>query len=222
MGLVLEMQQAAMDSDTDIPALLRKAHVVAHKLKLRAFKAWTECEMNGYDAGKKLPPYRRVYGNLVCYNPYNGLWIPLTVSDARSRENLSLRELHFSVKVLQEQLKSGQSLVRLPYPPILEASIMGQMREDYKPATEISLDAHQMILDTVRNTILKWSLKLEDEGIFGEGLTFKQAEVEVAAKKQDELRPVIHINIENMTNSVLQAGSPGAEVYFDPSETENN
>ena len=40
------------------------------------------------------------------------------------------------------------------------------------PFLQIRKTAFARILDAVRNTILEWSLKMEADGIHGEGLTF--------------------------------------------------
>ena len=43
-GIVLELQKEAMDSNADIESLLRKAYVIARKLKLLEFEEWIQCE----------------------------------------------------------------------------------------------------------------------------------------------------------------------------------
>ena len=98
MSLVLELQQLAWDKKNDLSDLLKKAYAVAFKLNLRGFKTWTECEMNGY-VGKKMPPYRRVQGRVVCHNPYHG-WIPfICLNDPKMQANLSVRWLNTPVGV---------------------------------------------------------------------------------------------------------------------------
>ena len=47
-SLVLELQQEVLKPDCDILIALRKAHVIAIKLRLREFDAWIQSELNGY------------------------------------------------------------------------------------------------------------------------------------------------------------------------------
>ena len=39
-GIVLELQREAMDKNADVESLLRKAYVIARKLKLSDFEEW--------------------------------------------------------------------------------------------------------------------------------------------------------------------------------------
>ena len=52
-GLVSELQKDALDSNVKLSDLLRKALVVATKLKMPDFKTWIQKELNGY--GDKIP-----------------------------------------------------------------------------------------------------------------------------------------------------------------------
>ena len=72
MSIILELQQAATSSDVDILNLLRKAYLVARKLKLRDFTKLIDHEMNGYGEDDDTPQYRYHQGPLVISNPYNG------------------------------------------------------------------------------------------------------------------------------------------------------
>lgn len=50
--IVLDLQKAALKEDCDILNLLRKAYLVARKLKLKEFEDWVNCELNGYTKRK--------------------------------------------------------------------------------------------------------------------------------------------------------------------------
>jgi hypothetical protein len=81
------------------------------------------------------------------------------------------------------------------------------------PQLHIPVSNVSAILDAVRNTILKWSLKLEEEGILGDGMSFSPAEKETAAREAPVLdKPVnYYIHVEgDMVNSTVQQGSPAA------------
>ena len=101
---------------------------------------------------------------------------------------------------------------------------MRGMEFPFRPALEVSRSSYVAILDKVRNTILNWSLKLEADGILGEGLTFSQQEKKTAAEKEPELRPLVTVYVNNnvaagkMEKSAVQQASPQGEMYFDPDE----
>ena len=56
--IVTELQHEALKSDFDIMNLLRKAYLVARKLKLQEFEDWVNNELNGYKDLDKIPDYR--------------------------------------------------------------------------------------------------------------------------------------------------------------------
>ena len=60
-SLIEELQRDALDSSVQVADLLRKALVVATKLKLDEFRQWAERELEGYDK-VDLPSYREFYG----------------------------------------------------------------------------------------------------------------------------------------------------------------
>ena len=58
MSLLRDIQQAAVDSDTDITELLRKCKILAARLGNEEFKQWVDNELNGYSTDDSLPQYR--------------------------------------------------------------------------------------------------------------------------------------------------------------------
>lgn len=84
-SLVLDLQQEVLKPDCDILSALRKAHLIAAKLKLAEFDSWIMSELNGYKGGQlDFPQYRIVRGVLKARNPYNG-WIPVQFADNKQR-----------------------------------------------------------------------------------------------------------------------------------------
>src|SRR5438034_4415577 len=79
---VIELQKLASDSNSSLIDLLRKALVVATKLKLPDFKKWIESELKGYGNTKvmDIPKYRHTTCEIRCRNPYHG-WIPYIIQD---------------------------------------------------------------------------------------------------------------------------------------------
>ena len=62
-SLVLDLQQEILKPDCDILNALRKAHIIAIKLKLSEFDTWIQSELNGYETNQDLiPDYRKISG----------------------------------------------------------------------------------------------------------------------------------------------------------------
>jgi len=53
--LVLELQQEAADGSSPLPDILRKARMVATKLKLADMNAWIGHELHGYSRDSEVP-----------------------------------------------------------------------------------------------------------------------------------------------------------------------
>ncbi len=68
------------DLGFDIMNLLRKAYLVARKLKLQEFEDWVNNELNGYKDLDKIPDYRLLRGELKAWNTYHG-WIPVILQN---------------------------------------------------------------------------------------------------------------------------------------------
>ena len=77
---VIDLQEAITSPDCDIVNVLRKAHVIAAKLKLTEFDKWVQYELNGYGDQAIIPEYRWVSGKLKGFNPCHG-WIPAIIPD---------------------------------------------------------------------------------------------------------------------------------------------
>ena len=58
MSLLRDIQDAAVDSRTSLPALLRRCKILAAHLGNAEFKAWVDAELNGYASKEAVPPYR--------------------------------------------------------------------------------------------------------------------------------------------------------------------
>ena len=65
MGLLSEIQDAAVDGTFDLETLLRKCRVLATKLKHEELKNWVACELDGYPSDIPLPGYRKCSGYAI-------------------------------------------------------------------------------------------------------------------------------------------------------------
>lgn len=208
-GLVFELQKDALDSETNVSNLLRKALVVSKKLGIIEIETWINSELSGYKSGDTLPSYRRIQGEVKAWNPYNGLWIPMIFHETEWAENLSLRTICESVEELDSILtesSTGSGTLHCRFPPNVERTLMQLASVDLQPTLVIGRVQFVGILNAVRNNILNWSLELEQKGILGEGMSFSNEEKKLA----HQISYNITNNIGSMQNSQLQQDSSGA------------
>lgn len=206
-SLVLELQRDALMSGSPVTDLLRKAIVAAKKLGITEFEVWAENELSGYPPDVDIPRYRNVRGDIKAWNPYHG-WIPVLLQDANLAERLSARNCSQGIAELESLLQSSDNngLLQMPFPKANEQRLMSMMELPLVPTLVVSRTAVVRIVDTARNTVLNWALRLEQDGILGYGMSFTPDERSRAAGHT--------YNITNfhgsVTGSQIQQFSPGA------------
>lgn len=184
MPLVLQLQSLAQDGGNDVVGLVRRALVVATKLKLPEFADWLNLELSGYEEKAGVPAYRRVPTTLVSHNPYNGTR-PVQWGEADEIYR------HFSNALLWQPIGSLTAL--------LQNTDAGKGRGQFG------------VLDAVRKEILRWSLQLEAEGILGEGMSFSPKEKTMAKESQTIHNYGLLVQGNNASAAQAQ-NSPGAAV----------
>lgn len=191
-SLVLELQHLCTEPDSDVGALLRKALVIATKLKRDDFKAWTESELNGYAKGA-VPEYRKLRAEIRLKNPYRGL-IPVHFPNQETHDLftwISVRDPVANIISLVQGQTSNKTQPVFPLSPREEAFLLqNQNGLDLPPVRTVAINQLEGIVEAVRTAILEWTLRLEADGILGEGLTFSNEEKEKAMSSQN-------IRIEN-------------------------
>jgi len=186
--IVIELQEMSSDENIPITALIRKALIVASKLNLSDFKKWIEKEINGYEEVSEIPEYRNVTGEVKAFNPYNGLWIPLLWADAP--EGVYNRKIGQKISEIEYNYKFADGKIVVPFTQEQQQILIKNFDAPSPPYLIINKAALAGILESVKDIILKWSLKLEKEGIFGKDMIFSKEEQEKAINNQQ-------IRIEN-------------------------
>lgn len=207
-SLVLELQADALDENTSIVSLLRKARTVSSKLSVSTIDQWLDWEMNGYKLASTVPAYREVFGKTVCFNPYRG-YIPLDITDPKLKRIVSLRKLFMPVTQLTQFVGGEPGRILLfPYSPEQSAKLMSMMQEPFEPSLEVPANLIEGVVASVRNRILDFALDLERQGILGEGMSFTKQEKLVASQ--------IHynVNVENMHGSQIQQGTTNSSQSY--------
>lgn len=192
-GIVLQLQRDALDENVDVETLLRKAYVVASKLKLEDFKEWVLNEQNGYTG--KTPDYRLVKGELKARN-LHGRMLPVCFP-SNIADEINTMPISEPIATITDLYTSSKNPIYFSctgaFNEFLNAHTTANNSSFY---FETSTSAMKNILSAVRNAILEWSLNLEANGIVGQGLSFSDHEVETAHSVQ---------NINNYTNNFFSA-----------------
>lgn len=181
-SLVEELQRDALNQNVAMVELLHKCLVVAMKLGIQEFASWARLEIDGYK-GKEVPEYRIVNGQPQVFNPLQG-YQPLFFPDSKLTEWFSRMHFNQPIGQIEHELKSaektGSDGFCVSYSPQVERKLMDAIEVRLQPFLNISASQFQKILDSVRKIILEWTLKLEADGIIGEGISFSREEKEKA------------------------------------------
>jgi hypothetical protein len=217
-SVVLELQQDALSREVRVSDLLRKALVVARKLKLQEFQKWIENELNGYAGDQEIPDYRESFGQVRAWNPMRG-WMPVIMEDPKVGELLSHRRSGQAITELEDLVigSKSNSQFHMPFPQ----SLQRQLGRSFGYDTEISLFVDRSslvgVVETVRTIILNWALKLEEDGILGEGLSFSSTEQESAQRSPQNITnfygPVESPQIQQGSQKAVQVS---ASINIDP------
>lgn len=180
-GIVLELQKEALNENVSIELLLRKAYLVAKKLKLADFEEWLRQEQNGYL--DEIPRYREIVGEMKAWNPYHG-WVPV-IFQPEIAKIVSKMSMTNSISSLIDVYNTSNGSIKLS----VNAAVTEMFnRNTDSIATNYAFFASRSeiyrIMSTVRNKILDWALLLEENGIVGEDMTFTDYEKQVASETQ--------------------------------------
>jgi hypothetical protein len=206
-SLILDLQQDALAPVASTTDLLRKTIVVARKLGIGAFEAWAAKELSGYPLDADIPSYREIRGEIRAWNPYHG-WIPVLLQDASLAERLSTRKCNQGIAELESLLagSDNDALLHMPFPKANEQRLMSMMELPLVPTLVVSRTALVRTVSTARTMVLDWALRLEQDGILGEGLSFSPAE---RKRAEGHTYNITHFH-GVVTGSQIQQFSPGA------------
>ena len=208
-SIVIELQKDALNGDNLLTDLLRKAFVVARKLKIKEFEDWISKELGGYSDNSETPDYREIVGKVMISDSDLG-YRPIQFPDTGTEIKLSKRKLGQRVAEIESLLNgqddnsAGFEMSLSPEKRRLICDAIGIKTEIILTISDASLAG---ILDAVRNIILNWAVKLEEDGVLGEGMTFSDSEKTEAGKHS--------YNVNNFYGSVtgtqIQQRSSGSE-----------
>ena len=200
-SLVLELQKDALNTSISVLVLLRKALVVAKKLNIQEFQDWIQKELNGYPEKSELPQYRFMYGELKAFNPFRG-WIPVMIP-SELQDFISKRPVHQPISQIESLIENikNKKLSLITMPAALEELLRSSDYIPYEIKLHIDPSQAHGMLEALRDIVLNWSLKLEEDGVLGQEMSFSQVEKQIAARHN--YSSFIQINVEQsqMKNS---------------------
>lgn len=181
-SLVLELQRDTLDRNVRVSDLLRKALVVAKKLGLEDSVAWISKELNGYLPDDECPSYRTLAGEVKAWNPYHG-WVPVYFEDLKQANRLSKLVCRQSIAELESLLegKSKNGIFGMPYSKDVELDLLKGIGPLTRPNLQVQHSSIFRVIDAARTIVLEWALKLERDGVLGEGLSFSPEEKKIAS-----------------------------------------
>ena len=170
MALLQDIVAAATQEDCDVPSLLRKALVLASRLRNDELKTWVSHELNGYPDEELVPEFRR--SDVISYGFFADrlvgqatLQVPVTVLPEQFRDKYRRVVLQNPITALIDLLarsKEKGSEITFPWP-----SAARQYAQKVSPLQCISawrtLNPSFVagVIDTVKTRILLLSLDLE-------------------------------------------------------------
>lgn len=206
-SIVIDLQNEITSSECDVVKILRRAHVIAVKLGLKEFDQWISYELNGYPNQDTCPEYRKVRGVLKAFNPYRG-WIPTLIPDAELEKAICEKRVPNSISEIITLCKNAENGLIFEYSGE-QLELFNRMFDFPLPmryALHVSDASVMDIIEKVKNTILEWTLKLEEEGVLGEGMQFSDEEKQTAKSMPQTVN-----NYYGATN-VINAPSEGMQI----------
>lgn len=172
MNLINELQEDILNQSNDLSSILRKAKVLAYKLKNEEMKAWVNNELNGYSDRKELPDYRRFsavnrgnfydsFGRQLKNAPITLMNIPEKV-----RQRLDKFDLYHGVKSLESAIESGENTFKYPWSPEIIALFSDKFYVDFacgEAWKAVNVELYEQVLDNIRTRLLDFILELQEK-----------------------------------------------------------
>lgn len=209
MSIVLKLQKKCLDKNEDLQSLLLEALVISTKLKLNDFKEWINNELKGYK--ENIPNYRNVQIILKFFNRYNG-WQPAVVKNKEMSEKLSNSSIGQPISELENLLSSDNSDFQLFLSPEEISILMNFFSTNSQPAKFVNKVQIFGITQQVRNLLLEWTLKLEEDNILGnDDLIFSEEEKKAAESVHIENFHGVMGNVNKVAN--MSTGANSTNIY---------
>ncbi|MGC1423879.1 MAG: hypothetical protein WA815_16105 [Terracidiphilus sp.] len=169
MTLLREIQAAATDPSVDISTLLRKAKILAARLRNPEFAAWVDHELNGYEDRAAVPSYRVLFSGARAtltdgFRIWNDFQVMTTFLPEKYRDWGEKCYLNEPIAAIASMAKRDSLAVPWPQELAVQYGAKGTNGlHCLKAWLPINPDSLLGVLDTVRSRLLDFALKLEAE-----------------------------------------------------------
>lgn len=176
MSLLREIQDAAIDANTDISVVLRRCKVLAVRLGNKEFESWVDKELNGYASNKELPEYRILkdvdsYGNFVgLTKQLSGASIAPSLIPEEYRDLVTTmyftEPISYYSSIVAKGTKKEDGQLISAWSGDLIALVDSKIYVDmicFGAWRQLSEGSFAALLDTIRNRILNFVLEIEKE-----------------------------------------------------------
>lgn len=205
-SLVFDFENKINDKDYSISDLLRHCLIIASKLKQSDFIEWINSELNGYDNKTPLPKYRKIPVSVKFLNPQYG-WCPYVITDEEAAKYLNELPLRVKISEVEELSKSNGDVIRIDAPAAFKKELLSNL--DFE--SDISFEATRIstigVIDAVKNYMLNWILKLEENDIIDTNLVFNEKQI----KKADIITIQFINNINGEKNKIVLNQKMGSD-----------
>ncbi|MCX8519851.1 MAG: hypothetical protein ORN21_06935 [Methylophilaceae bacterium] len=214
MTLLRDIQETAVNTDSDVATLLRKCKILAARLGNAEFKHWVDQELKGYDDRASLPKYRilnvQSFGHFA--GPFNSgienapippSCLPEDVQDMVSHSYLM--EPISSFTSLIEGAKSKGANPREHWPADLTALVGRNIYQNMNCISAwkvIPLNAIVAIVDTIKTKSLDFCIAIE-----AEDPDAGEAPPNAPPISQDKVTQVFNTYITGNVQNVANGGS---------------
>lgn len=202
--MVLELQKDIIENKEDLLSILRKAKVISVKLGLDDFTKWIDLELNGYQNFSDIPEYRNVIGEVKAKNPYHGL-IPVMMPSSIA-EKLNSRKLFNPISELIGLIGNDKT-ISMAIPSEISELLCKNSGVHFPCYFIIPSNSILGIIESVKNHLLEWCLKLEKDGILGSEFEFDEIEKAKAKNIPQQINYYGTIVNGNISNSQVVSGN---------------
>jgi hypothetical protein len=209
MELVNEIRDDILKEDVSLSVALRKAKVLASMLKDEEFKEWVNHELNGYPTGSETPEYRvlpvQITGTFS--GPFGsgakGVSVPIWKMGEEFQDRFGKAVLNQGVKELESMTEGESDSLHHQWPG--EAVAYWNMEYEAEmnlvgASSHFSSSSVEGVLDTIKNRLLDFILKLTDINP-----EIKESEEAISELPKDKVRNVFNYTIYGDHN-VVAAG----------------
>lgn len=202
--LVIELQKECLNPKYSLSDLCQKAYFIARKLNQDEMIDFLKKEIYGYKNSKDLPDYRHVDLIYKAFNPYHG-WIPFQIPSQGIFSKLLKGPIFLSVGEMQDFINADDPVLNTAVPLELQQELIKKSNMPFNTEIKGVFSKTQLvrILDAIKNRILDWALKLEEEGICDNEYEFTEHEKEIAKNMTVIINGNVNGSniIDSMTNS---------------------